>query len=823
MKLENSPLTGKHLEQSSLEDKMVDDGRSIFYDSLREYSRRGIESRSPYGIILMKDFVDAVANGVERKFVGDAKFLPSRKVCCDVAVSYFEDVRVIAYLSLKCVIDTIGSKISYVALCKRISTCIFDQINFSKMAKLSPAELATIKSVSNKRTHAGIYSSKRRAIRNAMERAGISRVITGTTKQKIGLGAELLSIIIERTGIVEIGSFPAGAWNRQGQICIMTSPMATDLIDAINKRCEELANKWYPMVVVPLDRVVGQRSGGYIYSMKNKVKIVKARNSCGGGSRESLNSELEIRAINALQGTRWRVNKDILKIMSEAWDTNHPEKYHLPTKTNLAVSGKEEKRKIFKEFKADPESIKNYREWRENQFQVYTFNRDETIKRTVFLRTLSIAKHLENQESLYFVYSNDFRGRKYPCGSILTPHDKDSGRALLEFGESKPLGENGMQWLCSHGANCFGLKGASYSARCEWVNKNDRDIIRSAENPLENEFWREAKDPWRFLAFCLEWLKIGSGSKESRIPVGIDGTSNGMQHLTAIRRDEHAAMFVNIEPGETPIDLYECISDRVKARLLKEQSKEILAQRWLDYGKVDRALVKRPIMVLPYGAREFSMCAMLSEIVKNDIGNIADDPFQGKLLLASNYMVKLILDEVKGILAPSLEVLEWLRSLALTVAKEGKTLSWVTPTGFHVHNFYTQPRRHTIRTIIDGVLHTPRYFEFKDEDPIDKAKVTNSISANLIHSMDAASLTLAVNGSLDLGVDTFSTIHDTYATHAVDVGKLSIATRNSFADMYSNYDPLEVIAKSSGVSDLKALPKGKFDINRVRESKYFFN
>jgi len=72
----------------------------------------------------------------------------------------------------------------------------------------------------------------------------------------------------------------------------------------------------------------------------------------------------------------------------------------------------------------------------------------------------------------------------------------DLSRGLLEFADSKPLGERGIYWLKIHLANKMGKDKLSMEERLEYVNSNMDLIIRCAADPLKHREWTEFEDCW---------------------------------------------------------------------------------------------------------------------------------------------------------------------------------------------------------------------------------------------------------------------------------------------------------------------------------------
>ena len=86
---------------------------------------------------------------------------------------------------------------------------------------------------------------------------------------------------------------------------------------------------------------------------------------------------------------------------------------------------------------------------------------------------------------MYMPHNIDFRGRAYPIPPHLNHLGDDLSRGLLKFGESKPLGEDGLRWLKIHCANLFGYDKATFPERVQWVVDHKDDIYDSADHPLD--------------------------------------------------------------------------------------------------------------------------------------------------------------------------------------------------------------------------------------------------------------------------------------------------------------------------------------------------
>jgi DNA-directed RNA polymerase len=133
------------------------------------------------------------------------------------------------------------------------------------------------------------------------------------------------------------------------------------------------------------------------------------------------------------------------------------------------------------------------------------------------------------------------------------------------------------------------------------VNKHLDEIIASPENDL----WLKADEPLMFLACALELKGFVNNPKEfvSRLPILLDATCNGLQHLSAMTCDIHLAQRVNITKStiyNNPRDIYSELLPAIKEKVLSmiEKDKSISNLKYLN---ITRKLVKRGIMTITYG------------------------------------------------------------------------------------------------------------------------------------------------------------------------------------------------------------------------------
>jgi DNA-directed RNA polymerase len=277
----------------------------------------------------------------------------------------------------------------------------------------------------------------------------------------------------------------------------------------------------------------------------------------------------------------------------------------------------------------------------------------------------------------------DWRGRLYAVPVDLNPQGEDAVRALLTFSEGKALDERGAFWLAVHGANSFGEDKVSFEDRVEWVRTNEDAILKSAADPHHETWWRGADAPWQFLAFCFEWaaFKQHGIGYVSHLPVSLDGTCNGLQHFSAMLRDEQGGSAVNLMPSDTPHDIYAKVAERVVQTLSEDA--DPLAEKWLGIG-VDRKLVKLAVMTLPYGAGDYTRGDQIKEYLED---------LRPKAIRTSprerNYLVKKhVTPAIEAMVPSARKAMQWLQEVALAMAAKDLPVQWQTPTGFVVQQSY---------------------------------------------------------------------------------------------------------------------------------------
>jgi Autographiviridae RNA polymerase len=556
-------------------------------------------------------------------------------------------------------------------------------------------------------------------------------------------------------------------------------------------------------------------------------------------------------AINALQRTPWQVNEDVFVVLDELWNARSgladlPLQDPLPTPPPPDFLPNEGRSMTKEERAALTEDQRAYfKRWKRQIRDIRKANARARCKVVATSKMLVVAQLMKPHERFYFPHQLDWRGRAYALPLFLNPQGPDLARGLLRFAEAREVGESGGFWLACHGAKCFGVDKVAFDQRRDWVFEHSDAIVNVAQDPLSDLWWTEAGEPWQFLAFCLEWAEFAasgfSPAYRSRLPISMDGSCNGLQHFSAMLRDPEGAAATNLVPAEKPQDIYQRVADRVQERLydLIEASEDrgrwgqvpdgqveaVYARQWMDSGLIDRSLVKRQVMTLPYGVTRYGMRDQLDAHCRKekiDLGKHFED-----ILPAMVFFTDELLGAIHETVEAAAHAMGWLQECARIANEDLLPLMWTSPSGFPVRQHYPERKSRQVRTLLLGSMRKFSLFE-ENWKSIERRQMVAGIAPNFVHSLDAAHLMLTVVAAEEEERRSmaWAMVHDSFGTHAGDAETLALTLRQQFVRMYEEHDVLaEFRAQLAPVvsKELPALPeKLSLDIRTTLEADYFF-
>ena len=117
-------------------------------------------------------------------------------------------------------------------------------------------------------------------------------------------------------------------------------------------------------------------------------------------------------------------------------------------------------------------------------------------------------------------------------------------------------------------------------------------------------FIKKATNPLLFISFCFEYKKYLENPNNfmTNLPIQLDATCNGIQHLSLLSKNMNLAKYVNILSNidsEKPNDLYDITIKYINNKIYDEVNKspEYINLKELN---LNRSVIKRSIMTISY-------------------------------------------------------------------------------------------------------------------------------------------------------------------------------------------------------------------------------
>ena len=327
--------------------------------------------------------------------------------------------------------------------------------------------------------------------------------------------------------------------------------------------------------------------------------------------RCKLNQEI-LSAMNTLQDTQWEVNLHLLATLFEIKLEGG-----INLSEHLVSDWKEVKKEVIKGI--------NPKEGFSDVFYHETNDKTNQERNLMLAYAGRIIDH--NANVFWHSWVCDSRGRLYPrCGS-LSPHGDDTSKAMIRFKHWKPLGKGGAEyddtdgiyWLHVHVQNLMqGVKSNSWKGgipagkketfdqKEEWVKSNLDELREIAKDPsgydalLELDIPRKPKsEVFQRLAAILEldrvhavfedeekgedWSKVTSG-----LPVHLDASCNGYQHVSTLLKHHKLAELVNVvgKKGKPPRDFYQEVAEEAELHSGKPHACDSKCLKGCGKGKV---------------------------------------------------------------------------------------------------------------------------------------------------------------------------------------------------------------------------------------------
>ncbi|CDF39188.1 unnamed protein product [Chondrus crispus] len=630
--------------------------------------------------------------------------------------------------------------------------------------------------------------------------------------------------------------------------CLQLSDAALRLLsDDGNILADSVTPKQQPMVVRPRPWMSPARSP-YLSCRANLIRTVP-----GKALERALNGadlSLLYQGLNALGDTAWTVNRGVLDVAETLWE-NGGGKAGLVTKQDVAVPNKKkfmaEQLAAFQDDKRLGRPPSDFVEGDVVDEEEYIFDEGKASRRLRFERKkaqklnrelvsmradtnhkIVHARRFAEEERLWLPHNVDFRGRAYPIPAYLQHMGCDMTRAMLTF--ARPgieLGPRGLYWLKIHLANKMGGDKLSFDERIGLAEANMGRAIAVGQEPMSDknmEWWSKAEDPFQLLAVCQE-LADASGryggelameGYESRLPVSMDGSCNGLQHYAALGRDVVGGEQVNLVPNNRPQDVYTGVAKLVNKRIdeLAADGDEVAE---LLRGKISRKVVKQTVMTSVYGVTLIGA----KQQIKNRLAEIDGFP-EDKLFPASLKLASLTLSSLGDMFGGATKTMDWLYDAATLISRDGHEVQWTTPVGLPV----IQPYRREGQTVVRTLMQRVTLEKSGEHSPVYGARQRSAFAPNFVHSIDSSHMVLTAMGAQRMGLN-FAAVHDSFWTNAAHVDRMNAVLREQFVRLHSR-DLLDELRESfliryPGIEFPEVPARGQLDLDVVRDSPYFFS
>lgn len=529
-------------------------------------------------------------------------------------------------------------------------------------------------------------------------------------------------------------------------------------------------------------------------TLRNTKSVIKRWDEKLDGLFKDLLNTPAMRAIDKLQQVGWTINKPVLEAILK-----DPYKFYCPSSTS-----------------------------------------EENLSKKIDYRyTTTKAEVLAEADEFFFALDMDYRGRVYYIESYMNFQGSDLARGILSFSEKRLVTTKGLRWLKIHSACSFN---ESYSKDNipEWCTSDykthlesegledisvDKMTLRDRELWVDNNMERinetainkklhDCEKPVSFLATCIELYNYHNegGNYYSSLPIPIDGSNNGWQHLGAISKDVQTGELVGLVPVGIQNDFYVQTAKKLIEITKDSERKEILSK--MPMKKIRKGISKRGSMTRAYSAGA-------QKIAENMYNDCKQAGYVEQYGITEDHCKGLARDLVKAIqlVCPGpLKTMKFLQKLANKKLDEGwNYITWVTPSGFPVVYTCYHKKSEKQRGNIYGVGMINHVAKVESESP-DVRGFMCGISPNYIHSQDASHMSMVI----DKFNGPFGAVHDSFSTHASDVDELCELTKDVFVSMYDSPNYFDNIEKRLGVVSDEQPELGNLIINNVEKSDYFF-
>jgi len=770
-------------EQVRLERDQIRQGLKRLRDNTRRLEESNYSSASVYGIASIDTLLPQVVERIED--TNNRIKEGHNGVSFKEIQQYISNLEAEAAAAIACKITfdkVFGYKDSsnlIANVCDAIGKAVEDECHIRHYEEHAPGLLNVLKK--NYWHKACGTHQKITVISTLMNRCEVKKWNAWGRANRIKLGAWLLDCLMTSSKWFEKEMRQEG---RKTVHYVVPTPEFLKIKDEVMANAELFSPLTWPMLIPPNDWT-NHTSGGYLLN-----EVMLGHELVRRSDHHRIQGETPIAFLNHIQKVAYTLNPFIVDVAETLQKRgiavgkflpiiDHP----LPPKP-IDIADNKDSRKAYRRAAAE---VRN--------------RNAQEFKRSCRTRmTMEAAARFKEVESFYIPWSFDYRGRAYPIPAFLTPQDTDFGKSLIRFTEPAYLTPDSEDWLAFQVATTYGLDKATMQERLDWVKNNSTLIWAVALDPIGNRTeWENAEEPWQFLAACEEYYHciMLKDRDHTSLMISTDATCSGLQILAGLARDESTARLVNVVPSDVPQDAYAVVAATAKPDCPKEY-------RYF----MDRKVVKRTVMTVPYNAKPFSNRSYIRDALKEKGVEIDKDNL--------SLIVKAVRGAMHTVVPGPMAVMKWIEDEVSKVIKRGvDELEWATPSGFIVRQ---KLMKKDVKQLDLKLLGRVRVnVAINDTDKVDISRHKAATAPNLIHSLDASLLHLSII-KFDAPI---ALIHDSVLSRATDMSILSTLIRETYMYLFAEHDYLTDFAKQIGAETDPPII-GDLNPSSVIDSTYFF-
>ena len=768
-----------HAIQLELEAEMHGAGILRFSKNNQRSLDSGSASEADWFRRLTREFVRPMADAV----IAYKDYYKGRRGKPSACLSHLKCIspEAASYIAIKTIFDSMaGHTTSAQSLANHIGRRIEDEVRFTKLSEAAPEYIGAIKDSLKKRANQSykfehdslvhaekelkLLSNFQKLHEGEVDKLEIIRLleidfdkyedllskveyaidfdrwIPWAVNDVLQLGAKMIDIfannmLLNGKPVIERVTISTGTiQNRNTPAAIVPTDELEAWVEEYKQVMGSMSPAFEPCVVQPKDWVSPFNGGYHSKEVSSRLNLVKCPDK-KHLKRLSKSQMPEVySAVNSLQAVRWQVHSKVLGVANEIRLRGLPigmprmDKIERPSCPVPAIYSELRGAELLAVL--DDEQRAEFSKWK--RATVHYFSSEQKRRSDVreTIATIDQGIKFKDYDVLHYVYTLDFRSRVYAQGSLISPQGGDMQKSLIRFADSVALGSTGSYWFKVHGANVWGEDKLEFDERvshCE-TDEFKEMCLDIAADPISFTKWTEADKPWQFLAWCfeyaelIEWVEDGNAEADfqSHVAVAMDGSCSGIQHYSAMLRDEVGGKEVNLLPSKRPQDIYRAVSDIVSGwmeSVLEDYTQDVpmwskiaekfgavkgykFAQEWLRVS-VSRAMTKKPVMTLPYGSSQLTCRDSMGDYL-NDLQSKADKKAlaQGKVAMPINnftekegelprseavsYASMMTWQAIGEVVIAARAAMKYIKDVTKKIADRGEALEWVTPLGFIV-------------------------------------------------------------------------------------------------------------------------------------------